>query len=182
MLPQRILKYWVATTKHFSQLLSERPRWTLATSQMMERFMAICDNADIMKRIIAVLIALLALSLLMPTMLGKAPLLVGSPKNLTVTNAPNYISDPNYMALYATPSVAAFLNESWIPGMPTNYTQGSMFNPTSIYYSGRPGGGKELPGAIVGFMAENNTTTTPPDIIPIEKYGPIPQFKRHQMN
>lgn len=148
----------------------------------MERFMAICDNADIMKRIIAVLIALLALSLFMPTMLGKAPLLVGSPKNLSVTNAPNYISDPNYMALYATPSLSAFLNDSWIPGMPTNNTSGSMFNPYNIYYSGQPGGGRELPGAIVGFMTENNTKPTPPDIIPISTYGPIPVFKKHQMN
>ncbi|MDD1752326.1 MAG: hypothetical protein LUQ38_04470 [Methanotrichaceae archaeon] len=134
-----------------------------------------------MKRIIAVLIALLVLSLLIPTNLGMAPLLVGSPKNMTISDSPRYIGDPGYMNIYTTPSLSAFLNDSWIPGMRINYTSGSMFNPYNIYPSGILDTPKSF-GSIIGFMAENNTTLTAPYTIPLHSYRPIPLFKKHQLN
>jgi hypothetical protein len=147
---------------------------------MTERFMANCDNAGSMKRIIAVLIALLALSLLIPTILGMKPMLVGSPKNMTISDSPRYVGDPNVMALYATPSLAAFANNSWNPGVNANLTQGSQFNPYNIYYSQM--GAQEAPGSIISFMANNTTQVAIPTPIPIANYSPMPTFRKHQLN
>lgn len=154
-------------------------RRTLATPQMTERFMANCDNAGIMKRIIAVLIALLALCLLMPTMLGLGPVLVSSPKNMTISDSPKYLGDPNYMTLYTTPTIAAFANNSWIPGMPFNYTQGSTWNPYNIYTSGL--GNQEAPGSIVGFMSDNWTSAVE-TVKPLLTTEDWPGYKKHVMS
>lgn len=65
--------------------------------------MGIGDNTDIMRQIIAMLIAILALAVIMPAMCAQ------------VTNPPQPapLLDPGQTALEATQSMAAFLNENW---------------------------------------------------------------------
>lgn len=110
-----------------------------------------------MRQIMIVLIAILALSLLTPTIWAVQPLLVSSPKNLTISHGKDYLLDPAQMTLVTTPSIAAFLGENWIPGIAQNYTYG--FSPLNIY-SSQPGN-IEAPGSIIEFMGQNWTSTQP---------------------
>ena len=152
---------------------------------MMERFMANCDNDDVMKRIISVLIALSALNLIIPTIFGMAPLLVGNPKNMTISNSPRYLGDPSYQNLYTTPSLVAFANDSWTPGMNYNMTQGSSFSPYNMYYSNpyNPNssitGLFEVPPAATSYLTQN---MTPIPTIGMEGYYAQPQMRMHVMN
>lgn len=63
------------------------------------------DNADLMRHIMLVLIALIALVGLMPGGMGKDP----APFEMTTIN------EAGDSSLLTTPSIAAFLNESWAP-------------------------------------------------------------------
>ena len=149
--------------------------------------MANRDNAGTMKRIIVVLIALLALSLLIPTMLGMKPLLIGSPKNMSVSDAPRYLGDPSYATLETTPSIAAFINNSWSPGVPYNYTQGAgATNAYSVYPTGPYGpsflnnSSVEATPAAVSFMGANYTPTSMPVALGI--YATGSGYKKHKMS
>ncbi len=66
------------------------------------------DNADIMRHVIIVIIALLALSIFMPTIWAKN---TGS----LLVNATAPQSTQAYTPVLTTPSVADFLNDSWVP-------------------------------------------------------------------
>jgi hypothetical protein len=64
------------------------------------------DNADSMRHIILVLIALLALGGLLPTIVAAAPVLKDDLAAMP---------QPAETSLLTTPSMAAFLNDSWTP-------------------------------------------------------------------
>lgn len=96
-------------------------------------------NADTMRHITVVLIALLAYSMLMPAIVAQLP---GSSLNTTLkapvglSNKLAPLAEPAQNTLYTTPSVAAFLNDSWTP---------SGWVPDRFYASASP---KSLNGTI----------------------------------
>jgi hypothetical protein len=66
------------------------------------------DNANPMRHIILVLFALLALG-------GMLPATIAAPVAPVLLNNPSAMPEPAQSALTTTPSMAAFLNDSWTP-------------------------------------------------------------------
>jgi hypothetical protein len=66
------------------------------------------DNANRMKHIILVLFALIALG-------GMLPATIAAPVGPTLLDNPAAMPEPAQTSLITTPSMAAFLNDSWTP-------------------------------------------------------------------
>ena len=161
------------------------------------------DNANRMKHIILVLFALVALGGLLPTVMALP--------SLVLKDNPAAMPEPAETALITTPSMAAFLNDSWTPssfaaplasqasGVQRNMTRNNTTMNSSTY-------------AIYDFLNDNYTSSSPASPIytasaagkdktiawtgesiyqflndawtpstPIETY-PQSTFKLHQMN
>jgi hypothetical protein len=132
-------------------------------------------------RYIIVLIALMALSGLMPSMWAQQPASVGLSENA----AP--LADPAETSLITTPSMAAFLSNSWMPPSAINESVNATSNNTTVldttaapvYSSGTAN--KDGVVAWTGesrfqFLQDDWTPSTPVEVIQTTP------FKMHQMN
>ena len=111
------------------------------------------DNANRMKHIILVLFALIALG-------GMLPATIAAPVGPTLLNNPAAMPEPAQTALITTPSMAAFLNDSWTPStfaaplasrataMQRNMTRNNTTMNSSNY-------------AIYDFLKDNYTSPAP---------------------
>jgi hypothetical protein len=86
------------------------------------------DNRTSMRYII-VLIALMALCGLMPLMWAQQESSLSAPVGLSDKAAP--LADPAQTSLTTTPSIAAFLSNSWIPPSATNASINTSLNNNS---------------------------------------------------
>lgn len=91
-------------------------------------YRSLSDNRTSMRYII-VLIALMALGALLPSIWAAQPASVGSTVGLSEKAAP--LADPAQTALTTTPSMAAFLSNSWIPPSITNASINTSLNNNS---------------------------------------------------
>jgi hypothetical protein len=111
------------------------------------------DNANCMKHIILVLFALIALG-------GMLPATIAAPVGPSLLNNPAAMPEPAQSELITTPSMAAFLNDSWTPssfaaplasqatGVLKNMTRNNTTMNSSNY-------------AIYDFLKDNYTSSTP---------------------
>lgn len=106
------------------------------------------NNAGTMRQVIIVLIALLALSIFMPTMWAKSPGTAG-----VLINSNPSLTAPADTPLLTTPTMADFLNDSW---MPSSFVAPTI-NATDALKNGTP---KGTTYAIYDF-ANDKVSTTP---------------------
>lgn len=150
------------------------------------------DNAGIMRHIIVVLIALMALC-------SFVPLIWAAPAAPVLLEKPAPLADPAQTSLITTPSMASFLNDSWVPStfVPPTITaltpnkQGYLANTTygaydflndtwvapsassPIYYAQAPkkDGTLAYTGeSIYQFLQDNWTSSTPVEVIQTAPY------------
>ena len=138
------------------------------------------DNADFMRHIILALIALIALAGLMSSGMSKGP----APFEMTSIN------ENGDASLLATPSIAAFLNDSWMPSSfvapsyssapqytkksPSNNTTNTTYaaydflNDTNATTNTSLAAYTVEGGSIYQFLKDNWTPSTPIEVITVD--------------
>jgi zona occludens toxin (predicted ATPase) len=118
-------------------------------------------------RYIIVLIALLALCSLMPSIWAEKPFLVSSSENATTPSAPQ-----EETALTTTPSIAAFLSNSWMPPSALNASVNASVNNSTITNNVVAVAGESS----LQFLQDSWTPSTQVEVIPTTP------FKMHELN
>lgn len=138
-------------------------------------------------RYIIVLIALLTLGVLLPSIWAQLPASVGSPIGLS--NRTAALAEPAETSLVTTPSIAAFLDNNWVPPSATNASLNASFNnntttldttaaPTFTAQAANKEGVVPWTGESIFQFLEDSWTPGTTTIEVQSGFG----YKKHQMN